>query len=362
MNANLKLGNIILVLLFAVVLYLMYRILQPFLLSLFLAIVMFTLLAPVNDTIASRFGQRRSLAALTVCLGLTLVLVVPLVYLAFAVARQAGGLYDTLRDPQTLTNIREWANPETNRLFARIQAFLPGSFDVSDLWARLGEQAQAIAATAFAAMFAVLSGILDFTLNYVIAFVALFFLLRDSDYFIRALRAISPLDEKGEDLFVNQFRSVTNATVIGALATAAVQGLIGGVIYVSLGIPNALLWGTLSGLLSLVPVVGGAVIWIPLLFYLLVTGSLYKALILLLLQVLVVGSVDNFLRPVLIEGRVKMHSLVVFLSILGGISYFGILGIILGPLVFAIGLTFFEFYLDDSPHHGVAPDSMTDAD
>ena len=146
-------------------------------------------------------------------------------------------------------------------------------------------------------------------------------------------------------MFVETFRNMTNATVVGTLLTAAAQGLLSGLIYLILGVPNAVLWGTLTGLTSLVPVVGTATVWIPITLYLFFTGEPYRALLLLILQVVVVGSVDNFLRPLLIEGQVKMHTLLIFFSILGGIGYFGFFGVILGPLVFAIGLTFFELYL-----------------
>jgi predicted PurR-regulated permease PerM len=174
--------------------------------------------------------------------------------------------------------------------------------------------------------------------------VVLFFLLRDFEYFGNMFRAISPLSDQQEQIFVERFRSVTRATVLGNLATAITQGAISGLIFLIVGLSSPILWGSLTALFSLVPMVGTALVWAPWAIYLFATGSPTKAVIFLVLEILVVGGVDNILRPMLIEGSVKMHTLLVFFSILGGITYFGILGMFFGPLIFAIAMTLLEFY------------------
>jgi len=186
-------------------------------------------------------------------------------------------------------------------------------------------------------------------MDYFIMLVVLFFLLRDSAYFAEGVRWISPLSERQEDLFVERFRVVTKATVLGTLVTALVQGILSGVIFLVLGLRDPILWGALTALLSLVPVIGSASVWVPWTLYLLAVGSYGRALIFFVSQVVIVGGIDNFLRPKLIEGRVGMHTLVVFFSILGGIGYFGILGMFIGPLVFAMVIAFLEFYIESAP-------------
>jgi predicted PurR-regulated permease PerM len=131
-----------------------------------------------------------------------------------------------------------------------------------------------------------------------------------------------------ENIFVDRFRTVARATVVGTLATSAAQGILSGLIF----------------LLSLVPLAGTALVWVPWTIYLLATGSVARATIFLVLQLIFVGGADNILRPLLMEGKMNIHTLVVFFSILGGISYFGILGIFIGPLVFALAIAFMEFY------------------
>jgi predicted PurR-regulated permease PerM len=195
---------------------------------------------------------------------------------------------------------------------------------------------------AFTAAFA--AEAFDFLANYVTMLVVLFFLLRDSKYFAERIRGISPLSDAEENLFVDRFRTVARATVIGTLATSAAQGALSGVIFLVLGLSNPILWGSLTALMSLVPMAGTALVWVPWTIYLLATGSVVRAIIFLVLQVIAVGGADNILRPMLMEGKMKMHTLVIFFSLLGGISYFGILGIFIGPLVFAIAIAFMEFY------------------
>src|SRR5262249_50644699 len=152
-----------------------------------------------------------------------------------------------------------------------------------------------------------------------------------------------PLTDEQEHMLVDRFRSVARATVFGNLATALSQGFLSGLIFVILGLDNPILWGALTALLSLVPVVGTALVWIPWTIYLFSTGSTVKAIIFLILEIVAVGGIDNILRPMFIRGGVKMHTLVVFFSILGGISYFGLLGMFFGPLVFAMAISLLEF-------------------
>lgn len=330
---------------FAIVLYLMFRILQPFLLPIFLTVVIFTLLSPAHQKLLNRLNHSPNISALLICLGLTVVLVVPLVLLAVALAGQAGDLYTFLREPTTLPKMRAWADPNTSTWVARLQGWLPESVTIDDIWAKILEEARSVGLAVLGGMTALLGRFFIFIIDYFIVFFGLFYLLRDSNYFADALRRISPLSDREETMFVEMFRDVTNASVVGTLLTAAAQGFLSGLLYLVLGIPNALLWGTLTAVTSLLPLIGTAMVWIPLALYLFFAGAPYKALGLVVFEAVVVASVDNLLRPWLIRGRVPMHTLLVFFSILGGIAYFGIFGVILGPLVFAIGLTFFQLYL-----------------
>ena len=331
---------------FAVILYFCFRIMEPFLMPVFLALILSTLLTPLYETLALRLRNRPSMAALLVCFGLTLAIVLPLLLLSVSLAREANEVYERFQDPEMSGKLQAWLNPDSSPVLARIRAWLPESLRSVNfqIASRIGAQAQAIVAGTLAFTGTLAAGVVNFLMDYIIMIVVLFFLLRDSGYFAQSVRLISPLSDAEESRFVERFRVVTQATVVGNLATSAGQGILSGLTFLILGLPNPILWGALTALLSLVPVVGTALVWLPWTIYLFATGSMGRAAVFMILQIVLVGGIDNVLRPLLIEGRVKMHTLVVFFSILGGIGYFGILGIFIGPLVFAIAIAFVEFY------------------
>jgi len=331
---------------FGVILYYCFRIMEPFLMPIFLALILSTLLAPLYNSINKRLNSRPGLSALLVCLGLTLAIVLPILVLSVSLARQANDVYTTFQDPEMSSKVQLWLNPNSNPAVAKIQSWLPQAmrFKDFDIGAKIGAKAQEIIAGLLAFTAALAAGAFNFLANYITMVVVLFFLLRDSSYFAERVRQISPLSDTEENIFVDRFRTVARATVVGTLATSAAQGALSGVIFLVMGLPNAILWGCLTALLSLVPMAGTALVWLPWTIYLLLTGSVVRAIIFLALQLIFVGGADNVLRPLLMEGKMNMHTLVIFFSILGGISYFGILGIFIGPLVFAIAIAFLEFY------------------
>jgi predicted PurR-regulated permease PerM len=330
-------------------LYFCFRIVQPFLMPIFLALILSALLAPVYSLLESKLNGRQSLAALIVCVGLTAAILVPLVFLSISLANEANDVYQRLKDPATMQKIESWLEPSNNPIVRRVTSWLPASFrfDSLQLGARLSAQAQAIGVAALGVVTTFAAGVVSFLVDYFIMIVVLFFLLRDSAYFASRARIISPLSGDQEQMLVHRFRSVARATVLGNLATAVTQGSLSAVIFASLGLPNPILWGALTALLSLVPLVGTALVWVPWTIYLLSIGSIVRAIVFLVLQVAVVGSIDNVLRPMFIRGGVNMHTLVVFFSILGGVSYFGLLGMFIGPLIFAIAITLLEFSMSN---------------
>ena len=343
-----SLGQWFLFAVFGVILYLCFRIMQPFLLPIFLALILSTLLAPIYEALARRMKNRASVAALLVCLGMTVAILLPVLFLSISLAREANDAYQYLTDPETVKKISAWLEPGSNPVLRWIQPWLPASwrFENFEIGEQLGSQAQRIGVAVLGVATTFAAGTFNFLMDYFIMLTVLFFLLRDSAHIAKGVRWISPLSETEENMFVDSFRVVSRAPVLGNLVTALAQGTISGLIFLVLGLPNPILWGALTALLSLVPLIGTALVWVPWTIYLLAAGSYVRALIFVVTQVALVGGIDNILRPMLIEGRVHMHTLVVFFSILGGIGYFGILGMFFGPLVFAIAVAFLEFYTD----------------
>ena len=180
--------------------------------------------------------------------------------------------------------------------------------------------------------------------SFFMMFITMFFLFRDGPELIDTIRASNPLPSVYVSEILQTFEAVSYAIFFGTLLTAIVQGAAATILFLSLGIPSPVFWGALVSFMSLVPMVGAFLVWIPMFVYLMITGDTTRAIILLAVGGLVVSSIDNILKPIIIRGRTDMHPLLVFLSVLGGMNIFGFLGVLLGPLIIAVFLSLFNLY------------------
>jgi len=188
----------------------------------------------------------------------------------------------------------------------------------------------------------VLGSVTRSMVNLVLFLFVLYFVLRDHEQLIAFLHRALPLSRSEEELLFKEVRAVSKSALLGSLLTAATQGFVGGFGLWLAGFPGVF-WGAVMALTSLVPFVGTALVWAPAALFLLVTGQWGWALFMVVWGVVVVGSIDNFLRPVFMQGA-RMNTVVVFFSLLGGLQVFGLIGLIYGPLIFAIALVLFRLY------------------
>jgi predicted PurR-regulated permease PerM len=170
----------------------------------------------------------------------------------------------------------------------------------------------------------------------------LFYLFRDSDQALATLRRFLPLSDRESDYVLERTRVMIHATIYGTLVVASVQGTLGGAMFWILGIPGALLWGVAMGLLSIIPLLGAFVIWVPAAIGLAAQGDWMKALILTAWGTIVVGLIDNFLYPVLVGNEMRMHTVPVFIALLGGLVLFGASGLVIGPVVLAVTMALID--------------------
>jgi predicted PurR-regulated permease PerM len=189
-----------------------------------------------------------------------------------------------------------------------------------------------------------LKGAAEFVLALVITLAVLFFMIRDAPVFERGLRRVLPFGAEQNDRLLAITSTLVSASVTATLLIAALHGVIGGITFALLGMQGAVLWGTLLATCSLVPAVGSALIWVPAALWLVLSGSLVKGIVLTLVALLVLGQIDNVVRPLLLAGKSQMNTLVLIISLLGGVSAFGFIGIVLGPLVAALLTALVESY------------------
>ena len=191
---------------------------------------------------------------------------------------------------------------------------------------------------------AVFSGFGQFVMNFFIMLLSLYYFFLRGPAILQELSRLSPLRREHEEVIFAQFKQMTVATFGGSLLTAVLQGVAGCLVFILFGVSSPLLWGAVMALLSLVPVVGTALVWGPVVVFFLLTVSMAKGLGLLVVCGGVVGSIDNLVKPLLIRRGGEIHTLWLFFGVLGGIGVFGFLGMILGPLLITILFTLIEIY------------------
>ena len=328
-----------------VVLYFVFRIFQAFLLPISLAVIVVTLCHPVFHWTSRQLKGNRSGAALLTCIWVTAAIILPLVLLLILLTGQIGAVYQQIQDQlesggfQDVLELQD--SPYVKPLIDWISPYV--DLENLDIVGSLTAGFQEMSLFFLRQSTNILQGVFSVIANFLIMLVTMFFLFRDGSLLVEEVKTLTPLSNRYQEAIIKKFQEVAKATVIGTMLTALAQGVAGGVLFWVVGLPNALFWGFLMGLFSLVPVVGTGIIWAPWAVYLLITTSTIQGVILIVGGFLV-AFIDNVLRPLFIEGKVEMHTLLVFMSIMGGINYFGIEGVIFGPIIVALGLTFIELY------------------
>jgi predicted PurR-regulated permease PerM len=179
----------------------------------------------------------------------------------------------------------------------------------------------------------------------IMAFV-LFFFFKDGSSYVGKLLEYLPFSERHKELLSKQAKDVVVSTIYGGVAVALAQGIVGAVGFISVGVSSPALWGLATAIASFIPFIGSHIVWVPICLYLLITGHIIKALILVAFGVFGIGLVDNIIRPVFIRGRARMSFLLTFFSVLGGIQAFGLIGIIIGPLIIALYISLLAIVKD----------------
>jgi predicted PurR-regulated permease PerM len=336
-----------LLLLSAVLLYLVWRIVTPLWQPLLWAVLIGSLLAPWNARLAVRLGGRQRLATALTLLGVVLLFMLPLLGLAGAVAAQAAQLLQRL-DAQGI-QLGSGIELAQIPILARPLAWLESNAGLSLVqlqgWVVAGtKRLLEIVATSGGS---VMLGALGTVVSFILMLFVLFFVLRDGPTFARKIVRALPIENRLRSRLWRHLIDVTRAVFMGIGLTAIVQGIVLGVGFALAGVPSPLVFGVLGMLFALVPMIGTTVIWLPAALWLASQGQHGAAIFVLAWGALVVGSVDNFLRPILISGRVEVPTLAVFIGVMGGLSAFGFIGLFLGPIVLGLLVALFRFTTEE---------------
>lgn len=320
----------------AVSIIVVYLIVQPFLTSLVLAAMFAFIFQPVYRKFLCFTHQRAELSALATTAVAIILIVLPITFLGILIFKESTELYQMLagEDKSGLIEISE-------NIIDRLRAILsiPENFkpDIAQ-YARQGLE------TLVSNLGAIFSSFAKMLLNTFMFLTAFYFFLKDGrklkDYFV----ALSPLADSNDEIIVSRLQSAVSATVKGNLALGFIQGILTSIGFAIFGVPNAALWGSVAAVAALVPGIGTALVIAPAIIFLFLTGNTFGGIGLMVWGVTAVGLVDNLLGPRLLGRGMQLHPLAVFLSVLGGLAFFGPLGFFLGPLAINVCLALIDIY------------------
>jgi len=342
---QLNVGHYFLVFLIVLSLYFCWRIMEPYIDPVLIALILATLTSPVNDWLVRRLRGRKNLAALASCFLLIMVIVVPVAIILSVVIRQ--GIH-------SLAAIQQWiaaGNLETlmsSRLVTRAlelsDKYLPVNImENVDLAAAVMQISSSSGKWLVSKGGYFIGNISLIAGKFFIMIFVFFFAVKDRQRIVAYVLHIIPLSSEHETILVNKIKDVARSAILGSFVTALAQGAAGGLAFAICGLPG-FFWGAVMAFASLIPMVGTALIWVPAVGYLVLSGAWGYALFMTVWCVLIVGMIDNLLRPIFMSGSAGMSTVLIFFSILGGIGYFGLTGLLYGPLVFGITMVLLYIY------------------
>jgi predicted PurR-regulated permease PerM len=323
----------------AVLAWLVFLIIKPFFIPLGWAAVLAVVTYPVHAQLARRW--RPGLAAAMTTVLTTVVLIVPAVWLTVAFVRETVEIASNLQ-----ATLAEDGLAWVGRGWAFVVRRLPAASSV-DLAAVITDGLRRTATFLAGRTGSIFQNVAGFLVDLALALFATFFFLRDAGGIMKTLRRLLPLDEASSEALIERTRSLIAASVTSSIVVAGLQGVLGGIAFALVGIGAPVFWGVVMMFMCVLPF-GAWVIWMPAAIFLAVSGHVTRALVLGGIGIGIVSSVDNIVRPMLLSGRAHMNGLVIFVSLLGGLSVFGLLGLVLGPVIVATALSLLSTYVNES--------------
>ncbi|MDA8136116.1 MAG: AI-2E family transporter [Desulfobacteraceae bacterium] len=329
-----------------------FSIIRPYIHTILLALILSSVASPVHRQIETVLGNRKNLSAAVSCLLLTIVVVIPLVFLMLSLIQQGvssfNAMYDWIADEKYKALLE---HPLTVKLYAWVNAQLP---DVRKIFPDLNltdlkidklvlDTTSKLGKTLLNQGGQLVGNIGSFIGKFCLMIFTFFFLIRDESRILNRVLHLVPMSRTQEMQIILKIKEIAKSALLGTFVTAMAQGLAGGIAFYICGLPG-LFWGMVMAFASLIPMVGTALVWVPAAVYLVLSGSPWLSLFLVIWCIIIVGGIDNFLRPLFMQNGSEMNTLLIFFSILGGINSFGLLGLLYGPLLFGLAIVLLYIY------------------
>jgi predicted PurR-regulated permease PerM len=317
-------------------------IIWPFVSAIIIGAILVTLTFPLFKRVRARLRGSDTWAAVVMLLGITFVLVMPAVIVGLLLVQQAQSLLPHLQSMETQQLVQKL--DLANRLLW-VKRFVP-SFDPTTLSPQklILPVVQKIPGWVAANGGAVIGSVAGVVVGFFLVLLSAFFFYVEGEAILDELSVLSPLPERYDREFASKFKDVIDATFRGQVMTSLAQGIATGVGLAIAGVPAAAFWGAVATILSLLPMLGAAVVWIPAAIYLFIIGNTGHGIFLALWGVLVVSTIDNIVRPWAMKGGAQLPAIPLLFAVLGGMQAFGFIGLVIGPLVFSLLMSIIDIY------------------
>lgn len=319
-------------------------ILWPFWSILVLSFLLTNIFRPMYKLLHGRMHQ--SVASILTCLLIILIVFIPLFFFVGALSSEALGLYHWGRSTQIGTKIQLFM--QDSPLILQMQNYLDGfgfSFEPSQITAMFSYLAKNAGLFVYNQASSWAANVLQFVFMFFMMILTIFFLLIDQDRLVKFLIALSPMPDDEDRLLLEKFEEIANAILKGNGICGLIQGILGGAIFAILGLSSPILWGGIMAILAFLPIFGIGLVMIPASLVLVLNDRVGSGIFLFIFYLTLSFSIEYLVKPKMVGDEVQMHTLLVFLSIIGGLSVYGVLGIIYGPLIVTAFLTLTEIYL-----------------
>ena len=337
-----KLNLIVLLLLFIIITILFFNIIKFFLIPIILAITFATLFYPLYKKWLKLLRNKNTISALTFCFLILTCFFVPLYFIGDLVVDQAVDFYNTAEN-----FVRTTVEEGDSGLIGEIkQLKIVQWFRFNKLnWQSLLQDSLKSTGKIITFIFnKTSSSILNIIATLFFIFYALFYFFRDGEKIVKKIRYLSPIRDEYEEKLISKFGSISRATIKGTVVIGIIQGLAGTITFLIFGIKGWILWGVIMIILSIIPVVGSFLIMGPVAIFKFATGYIWQGIIILFIAIVINYVIDYLLRPILVGQESKMHDLLIFFSTLGGITAFGVMGFIIGPMIAMLFVTIIDIY------------------
>lgn len=333
----------------AAIFYLFYQIVIPFFVPICWAAVFSILFYPLYERLLTRI-KRKGITSAIVCFLIVVLIIAPLAYLFVALVNEAVMAVGKINEMYKSGKLQELLDvniPLLNTMSEKLADY----FDLSKVdFSELAKDAvNKVSGTVVSQTTWLIANFTKAIFYFALMVFTMYYFFKEGETIICKLKRLVPMTVQQVNITFSQLRDIIQATMYGGLAIALLQGIMGGIMFWAVGIPSPVFWGAIMAFLSIVPLVGAFLVYVPAGLLLIISGSYVKGLMVILIGSIVISQVDNVIRPFLIAGKTAMHPLLLFFCILGGIYVFGMLGIVLGPMIGAVFMALVDI-MDMSLH------------